>query len=243
MPQYLQVEHQIISEILGAMNQAFLLDSKCWFGGGTAIVLKLGEYRRSMDIDFLCSDVDGYRKLRMAAVNEGIKAFFSAKVKSLRDVKADQYGIRTLLGYGGLTIKFEIVREGRIEIDGLLDEKLSVPTLSPSDMFAEKLLANADRCVDPSVNYRDALDIGMLIKGFGNIPATALAKVERAYGADIERRAVWVVNRLCDVTELRRASNAVQMKNEDAFQAIGAFRQECRRIWPAASIDMALVPL
>ncbi|MCW0000432.1 nucleotidyl transferase AbiEii/AbiGii toxin family protein [Pararhizobium sp. YC-54] len=232
------MEHQIISEILGGMNHAFLLDNKCWFGGGTAIVLKLGEYRRSIDVDFLCSDVDGYRKLRMAAVSEGITAFFSTKVESLRDVKADQYGIRTLLGYGGHTIKFEVVREGRIEVDGLFDEELGVPTLSPLNMFAEKLLANADRCVDPSVNYRDAFDIGMLIKGFGNIPVTALAKVERAYGADIERRAVWVVNRLCELAELRRASDAVQMKNEDAFQAIGAFREECRRIWPAASIDV-----
>ncbi|MEK1933203.1 MAG: hypothetical protein AAAC47_26190, partial [Pararhizobium sp.] len=41
-----------------------------------------------------------------------------------------------------------------------LDDELGVPTLLPADMFAEKLLANADRCVDPSVNYRDALDIG-----------------------------------------------------------------------------------
>lgn len=238
MAQYLLAEHQIIAEILGAMNHAFLLDSKCWFGGGTAIVLKLGEYRRSVDIDFLCSDVDGYRKLRMAAVSEGVNAFFSSKVESVRDVKADQYGIRTLLGYRGLTIKFEIVREARIDLDGSLDEDLAVPTLSPSNMFAEKLLANADRCVDPSVNYRDAFDIGMLIKGFGNIPETALAKVERAYGADIERRAIWVVNRLCDLAELRRASDAVQMKNDDAVQAIAAFRQECRRIWPAASIDI-----
>ncbi|WP_244506507.1 nucleotidyl transferase AbiEii/AbiGii toxin family protein [Pararhizobium polonicum] len=219
------------------MNRGFLLDNKCWFGGGTAIVLKLGEYRQSMDIDFLCSDIDGYRRLRMAAMSDGIGALFSSKVESLREVKADQYGIRALLRYNGQPIKFEIVREGRIEIDGFLDQELGVPILAPADMFAEKLLANADRCMDPAVNYRDALDIGMLIKGFGNIPNTALAKVDRAYGADIEKRAVWVVNRLCDLDELRRASDAVQMKNETALEAIGFFRDECRRIWPTASID------
>lgn len=239
MPKYSRAEHQLIFDVLGAMNRAFLLDNKCWFGGGTAIVLKLGEYRQSMDIDFLCSDVDGYRRLRTAAMGEGVRALFTSKVESLREVRADQYGIRTLLEYNGQPIKFEIVREGRIEIDGRLDEELRVPTLLPADMFAEKLLANADRCVDPSVNYRDALDIGMLVKGFGNIPQAALAKVERAYGAEIEKRAVWVVNRLCDLKELHRASDAVQMRNETASQAIDAFRD--RRIWPAASIDAPAV--
>lgn len=237
MRTFSRAEHKIISEVLGAMNHAFFLDNRCWFGGGTAIVLKLGEYRRSMDIDFLCSDIDGYRRLRAAAMGEGVSAFFLSQIESLRDIRADQYGIRALLGYDGQPIKFEIVREGRIELNGRLDDELGVPTLVPEDMFAEKLLANADRCVDPSVNYRDALDIGMLIKGCGNIPNAALAKAERAYGPEIEKRAVWVVNRLCDLKELRRASDAVQMENGTAFEAINVFRDECRRLWPAASIE------
>lgn len=237
MAQYLLAEHQIIADILGAMNHAFLWTASAGSGRN-----------RHRTEAWRISPIGGYRfsMFRRRWVSEtahggcqrGRKCFFSSKVESVRDVKADQYGIRTLLGYRGLTIKFEIVREARIDLNGSLDEDLAVPTLSPSNMFAEKLLANADRCVDPSVNYRDAFDTGMLIKGFGNIPETALAKVERAYGADIERRAIWVVNRLCDLAELRRASDAVQMKNDDAVQAIAAFRQECRRIWPAASIDI-----
>ena len=34
-----------------------------------------------------------------------------------REVRADQYGIRTLLRTEGIDIKFEIVREGRIELE------------------------------------------------------------------------------------------------------------------------------
>lgn len=42
------------------MDATLLESSRCYFGGGTAIVLMYGEYRLSLDVDFLCSDVDGY---------------------------------------------------------------------------------------------------------------------------------------------------------------------------------------
>jgi Nucleotidyl transferase AbiEii toxin, Type IV TA system len=57
-------EHRIIAELLRSMNHALIEACKCFFGGGTAIVLTHGEYRRSLDIDFLCSDREGYRALR-----------------------------------------------------------------------------------------------------------------------------------------------------------------------------------
>jgi hypothetical protein len=36
----------------------------CYFGGGTAMALRYGEYRESVDIDFLVSDLAGYREMR-----------------------------------------------------------------------------------------------------------------------------------------------------------------------------------
>ena len=48
---------------------------------------------------------------------EGVRALFTSKVESLRDVRADQYGIRTLLEYDGQPRKFEIVREGRLDFE------------------------------------------------------------------------------------------------------------------------------
>ena len=94
MREFKRQEHRVIVEALGLMDHAFLSANHCWFGGGTAIVLKLGEYRQSLDVDFLCSDADGYRELRSAAVEKGLRAFFPEPVESLRSFKIDQYGLR-----------------------------------------------------------------------------------------------------------------------------------------------------
>lgn len=40
-------EHNISAELLASMKQHVLIDSKCYFGGGTAIVLTLDEYRQT----------------------------------------------------------------------------------------------------------------------------------------------------------------------------------------------------
>jgi len=56
--------HNDILHVLRCLNGDFLRDTECYFGGGTAIVLELGEYRESVDIDFLCASQEGYRKLR-----------------------------------------------------------------------------------------------------------------------------------------------------------------------------------
>jgi hypothetical protein len=56
--------HQRIVKVLHAFNSDILSETKCYFGGGTAIVLSLAEYRESLDIDFLCAANEGYRLLR-----------------------------------------------------------------------------------------------------------------------------------------------------------------------------------
>lgn len=219
------------------MNHPMLLDSKCWFGGGTAIVLRLGEYRRSLDVDFLCSDPDGYREIRNALIDNGPGALFSDEVTSARGIRADHYGVRMFLEYRGQSIKFEIVRESRIRVEGEPDPVLRVPTLLVRDMFAEKLLANADRCMDRSTAYRDAIDLGRLIEAYGPIPGDALAKAVAAYGEDIERKAVWVVNKLSSQDEMRNATEPLQMEDGVAAKAIASLRGDLRRIWPDAQID------
>ena len=53
-----------IATVLEALDADGLSASACLFGGGTAISLRHGEYRESLDIDFLVSSIDGYRQLR-----------------------------------------------------------------------------------------------------------------------------------------------------------------------------------
>lgn len=225
-------EHRIIAEALGLMDRDFLTANQCWFGGGTAIVMKLGEYRRSLDLHFLCADASGYRELRTRASELGVRAFFPEPVEAVRDFQIDQYGLRTVVRLREQPIRFEVVREGRINLHGHFDEDLGVPTLAPADMFAEKLLANADRCQDRSVAYRDAFDLGMLVKAYGQIPADAIDKAQTAYGPDIERKVAWVVGKHRDKGELRDAAEALQMDIAVGVDAVSALREEAARIWP-----------
>ncbi|TGQ23785.1 nucleotidyl transferase AbiEii/AbiGii toxin family protein, partial [Mesorhizobium sp. M00.F.Ca.ET.216.01.1.1] len=95
MKEFKKPEHRIIAEALGLMDREFLTAAQCWFGGGTAIVMKLDEYRRSLDLDFLCADATGYRELRTRASERGVRGFFSEPVDAVRDFQIDQYGLRT----------------------------------------------------------------------------------------------------------------------------------------------------
>lgn len=226
-------EHQAISDALGMMRHDFLIQQKCWFGGGTAIVLKLDEYRRSLDVDFLCADIDGYRELRSAAVKQGATAFFDGPIEQVREFKADQYGIRAVLSYKGQPMKFEIIRESRIDIEGAFDPQLGVPALRVEDMYAEKLLANADRCFDRSVAYRDAIDLGMLVAELGPIPEASISKVERAYGDDIAIKLVGIVRALIgDAEKVRHSAGALDMQESEVLRSVEALRVDCLRLWP-----------
>ncbi|PIL40364.1 hypothetical protein CR103_08055 [Massilia psychrophila] len=149
--------HNRIQTLLPALNNDFLAENKCFFGGDTAIVLALIEYRKSVDIDFLCASQDGYRELRNTIDNTCLGAILSRPVELARDVRADRYGIRTFLRVDGMPVKFEIVSEGRIQIAGELNSLTGVPALTRADMYAEKLLANADRYRDRAVASRDII--------------------------------------------------------------------------------------
>jgi len=239
MPLTRKPEHQLIRDALLLMDGKWLMERRCWFGGGTAIVLLLEEYRRSLDIDFLCSDVDGYRALRSAAVEKGVRAFFREPVEAVRDVRVDQYGIRAIARLRGQPFKFEVVRESRISVAGEMDPSLQVPTLTYSDMFAEKLLANADRCQDPSVACRDAIDLGMLLGKYRVIPPDAVAKSVAAYGQDIGTKLAWVLKHLKSEEELRNVAQILVMNQTIAREAVERLRANAADIWPNAGISIS----
>jgi predicted nucleotidyltransferase component of viral defense system len=173
--------HQRIAKVLETFNCALLQEAECYFAGGTAIVLSLNEYRESVDIDFLCASNQGYRLLRNTVTSD-LNTLLNTPVKHLREVRADRYGIRTVLEMDGIAIRVELVSEARITINGQVNPAFGVPTLSQEDMFAEKLLANADRGLDKSTMSRDIIDLAMMVAGWGDIPTPALAKVFGAYG-------------------------------------------------------------
>jgi len=165
------------------------------------MALLFGEYRESVDMDFLVSNLDSYRRLRQlltgAAGFAGLLLPDGERFRLAREVRADQYGIRTTLLVDDLPIKFEIVLEGRIKIEAAngKDQICGVSTLTPLDMATSKLLANADRWSDDGVFSRDVIDLAMMSPSLPLL-RKALLKAQGAYGEAIARDLERAIERL-----------------------------------------------
>jgi hypothetical protein len=186
--------HRRVASVLQALNAHLLHAHQCLFGGGTALALRYGEYRESVDIDFLVSHREGYRALRqLLSGTAGVQAICRADVdlapvfSQTREVRADQYGLRTMLRVADVEIKFEIVLEARITLEapGAGDLLCGVATLTPLDAAASKLLANSDRWRDDATLSRDLIDLAMMAPPKALL-RRAIAKAQGAYGASIE---------------------------------------------------------
>ncbi|MFM2044236.1 MAG: hypothetical protein RLY86_2812 [Pseudomonadota bacterium] len=232
---FLRPQHTLIAEILKGLDGERLLDLRCWFGGGTCIVLQNGEYRLSLDLDFLCADRDGYRDLRSLAMRQGGRGLVGTHVGIAREFLADQYGIRGVVTLQGQPIRLEIVREARIELEGQMDPDLGVPTLTFTDQVAEKLLANADQGLDRAVAFRDAIDLGMLMRRTGTLPAAAVAKADAAYGNDVRRKLLSVLHQLKVPDMVAHAATTLQMQKADVIAARDRLVIAAAAAWPDTS--------
>ena len=187
--------HQRIAQILLALDGPLLRRHHCYFGGGTAVALRHGEFRESVDIDFMVSDIDCYRRLRLL-LNESrnsLVPLFRPEVtpqpwKPGSRVRIDQYGIRTTLPVADTPIKFEIILEGRIELKepDQDDTICGIATLSVLDLTCTKLLANSDRWADDGIFSRDLIDLAVMQPSTSQL-RQAVAKAARAYGNAVTR--------------------------------------------------------
>lgn len=184
--------HQRIAHILAALDNEQLRQHSCLFGGGTCIALRYEEFRESVDMDFMVSDLAGYRELRQRLTSTlGIQAIVRQDAMPLQtrtEIRADQYGIRTQIMMDGHAIKFEIIHEARISLQAPepQDAICGISSLCTLDLAATKLLANSDRQADPGVFSRDLIDLAMM-KLSRDMANKALAKAEVAYGESIRR--------------------------------------------------------
>jgi hypothetical protein len=129
MPEFRKRHHRIIASVLRSLNARLLADARCFFGGGTQLAMAYGEYRESRDVDFLCSDRAGFRSLREQVTQVSLGKIVSGTLKLAREVRSDRDGIRTFFDGDGARIKFEILLEARIDLDGQLSSLFRVPTL------------------------------------------------------------------------------------------------------------------
>lgn len=103
--------------------------------GGTAIALRYGEFRQSVDVDLLVSDRQGYRELRqLIRRDNSLRALWKDPQNPLeesREPLTDQYGIRAGVVVAGVAIKLEIVLEGRISMEMPSEEDAICGIASP----------------------------------------------------------------------------------------------------------------
>ncbi|MCA0337462.1 MAG: nucleotidyl transferase AbiEii/AbiGii toxin family protein [Actinobacteria bacterium] len=175
-----------MAEVLSMLDAPLLAEHNCWFGGGTALVLANGEFRESVDIDFLVSDQRSYRQLRQMVRDQGLDVLATRELTLARAPVVDGYGIRASLLVAGVAIKFEVIHEGRIALDtpSTDDEVHGVRILTRTDQVATKLLANDDRWADTSAFSRDLIDLAMMRPDRVALTAGA-RKAVRAYGVTL----------------------------------------------------------
>lgn len=217
-----RVHHQRIATILGKLDGDFLRKNACYFGGGTAIALRFDEYRESIDIDFLTSDVSSYRNLRsLIRESNSLKPLLLNKSSDLRlasDIRADQYGIRTKVLINDVSVKFEIILEARVVFDIPTKKEIicNITTLALHDLATSKILANSDRGLDNATFTRDIIDLAMM-----DLPVPllkkALQKASGAYGASALADLQKVFTRLEENPELLK--NNMQKMNITLPQA------------------------
>lgn len=193
--------HRRIARVLSALNGDLLREANCLFGGGTAMALRFDEYRESGDMDFLVSNLESYRLLRQSLTgDEGFSGLLrpdGERFRLAREIRADQYGIRTALLLDESLIKFEIVLEARIQIEAATgkDKVCGISTLTLLDMATCKLLANADRWSDDGVFSRDVIDLAMMSPTLPLL-RKAVQKAQGAYGPAVTRDLERAIDRL-----------------------------------------------
>lgn len=180
--------HNRIHRVLSGLDVGFFRENRILFCGGTLVSLTHQEFRHSDDIDLIPDPAfGGYKALRDKVFGDASVLFDSVPDGvRLGEPRCDQYGIRFAVFVDEHPIKFEIFQEARLDAlhPGVEEPDIPVLCLAPEDQMVEKLLANTDRGMDPSVRHRDLYDLSILSLDNSD-PAAAIARANRAY--DVER--------------------------------------------------------
>lgn len=165
--------HQDIWEALSCFNSQLFADKNILFGGGTRIALEINEYRKSIDIDFLCTQ-GGYRAVREQTTSNSIGQLTKAPNSFVfpRGIRVDRDAVRTAIKVKESVIKLEFVRFDQVPLVADTRNNLfPVPFIDRTTCFATKLLANADRYTRE--DKKDIFDLCMMHHAWGSIPKEA----------------------------------------------------------------------
>jgi len=171
--------HRRVHQVLQLLHTGFLEENHAFFGGGTCLALQIREYRESVDVDFLCNHPAGYHRIHAAVFADGPAALCQPSVMLAGELWRTRDAIRFFIDLqdGQRPVKCEVIREGYLAPFSPGPRVAGVAALGPVDLMATKLLANADRGMDPALRFRDFFDL--LVAGL-EWPAHAPAAMTRA---------------------------------------------------------------
>lgn len=222
--------HGSIKYLLGCLNPQILEHLGIFFGGGTAIALRLNEFRVSTDVDLFCRDDKALYAARHIAIEEGIQAFFSKNIPVTLH-RVDHDGLKFFASVNGEEIKCEIFNLGLFPIKG---EKISlypIPSLTPYELFTAKLFANANRFMDSRNQNKDIIDLGAMLIAWENIPKTAWEAAYIKYGqADIDGAFKKATKRLSTRKELHTSAETLGLSTANIRKIVRTLNAECQRM-------------
>lgn len=175
--------HSLIESALSNFNADFFIENRIFFGGGTRIALELEEFRKSIDIDFLCPDKQSYRAVREHVTNVSLGKLVKKDFEYAREIMFNRDSVRVMFKYMGSPLKLEFVCFDNYDLNCISDEQFPVPYLDRESCFYTKLMSHTDRCM--SHPYKDIVDILAMYDSWGDIPASAFLKAESHYGQSI----------------------------------------------------------
>lgn len=173
--------HLNIENYLKSINHSIFIRSECFLGGGYAISLGAGEYRRCPSLKFFCGSIEGYREIRSAIMENGLSAVIGG-ADDVNALRADQLGIRSVLRIEDELIPFEIRLTTHIPLKSHQPMLCPIDVLSPETLFVERLLAVSDATHDDERTAILMIDLGKLISYWGKIFEPSFLIAERAYG-------------------------------------------------------------
>jgi hypothetical protein len=178
---YKRHRHNIIHHLLQQFNTPYLEANNILFGGGTRISLALGEYRESIDIDFLCPSTASYRAARSVISSSSLGELVNGDIKFAREIQVSRYAIRTVAEFEDTKVKMEFISLDDYQLNPMQNSPFGVPCIDIDSCYITKLLAHADRQGDPL--KKDFIDLMKMYEHWGEPSSKVWAEVERHYGS------------------------------------------------------------
>ncbi|MCU7556076.1 nucleotidyl transferase AbiEii/AbiGii toxin family protein [Alteromonas sp. ASW11-19] len=211
------LHHAAIKKALSQFNSHYLSENQILFGDGTRIALELDEYRKSIDIDFLCPDKASYRAVRTQVTNNSFGNLVDKPFTLPREIRADRDAVRAFINVDDITIKLEFVSFDDYQLKAACDLMWGVPIINRDSCFVTKILANADRYrTEPR---KDIVDLVMMYRHWGEPSEAVWDEVDAHYGPIAEENLIYALQGItCEPTYLQKTIAVCEMDPASAQQ-------------------------